>query len=387
MPQVELRNDQGLALQAANEPSAAVATLRAASALDPARLQSWGNLAVALHASGDLAESVVAGRRAAALAPRDARVRHNLALAYHGLQRAHDAAAEWQRAVDADPELSPALASLGHGAGHAGDLDGARRWYADALAAAAAPGSRFGADVGALRLQLATAVVPTIYASASHARQVRRRYSANLRALLFDDGGGGGGGGGGPLPLRVDAPLTSTGCGALGYYLVYTGHNDVGVRRLLAAVYWRASPGLRYAAPFLRPPAPPPLPLPPPPSRVPAPPSLPLRRRLRVGFLSAFFYHHSVGLLTQGVVVGLAAAPLNATFHVTLVYPVPEDHAPDAVSQRLKEAAHALCQLPSDDLPASQRAVAALELDVLVLAEVRRCAGVVEVGGCVGVLG
>jgi hypothetical protein len=94
-----------------------------------------------------------------------------------------------------------------------------------------------------------------------------------------------------------------------------------------------------------------------------------------------------VGLLTQGVVVGLAAAPLNATFHVTLVYPVPEDHAPDAVSQRLKEAAHALCQLPSDDLPASQRAVAALELDVLVLAEVRRCAGVVEVGGCVGVLG
>lgn len=130
----------------------------------------------------------------------------------------------------------PALASLGHAAGHRGHLEDARMWYSRALDAAAAPGSSFQAEVGALRLQLATAVVPTIYASRGQAVDVRRNYTKNLRSLLQkeryssrtlsamsaaietdassnehlsqEDSA--------TLSIRIDEPLTSTGCGALG---------------------------------------------------------------------------------------------------------------------------------------------------------------------------
>ena len=169
--------------------------------------------------------------------------------------------------------------------------------------------------------------------------------------------------------------------------MIYTGHNDVRIRRLLATVYWRASPVLHYTAPFLLQQAPEPSPS--------FPSSFPHQaqqqqqqqqqeqpllqhlpshqhrdRRLRIGFFSNFFYHHSVGLLTQGVITGLASPPYNETFHITLVYPTPEEHDSDAVSKRLKEAAHDLCPVPSDNLPAAQRTIAALALDVLVFTEV-----------------
>lgn len=41
--------------------------------------------------------------------------------------------------------------------------------------------------------------------------------------------------------------------------------------------------------------------------------SLCLRRRIRVGFLSAFFYHHSVGLLVEGVVTRLDRGRFETT--------------------------------------------------------------------------
>lgn len=43
------------------------------------------------------------------------------------------------------------------------------------------------------------------------------------------------------------------------------------------------------------------------------PNTAPCRRRLRVGFLSAFFFHHSVGLLTQGVITRLDQTRFETT--------------------------------------------------------------------------
>ena len=77
---MELRNDWALALQKANRHKDAAAVLQEACALDPKRLQSFGNLAVALKASGDLEGAVAAGRAAAELAPTHGYVRHNLGL-------------------------------------------------------------------------------------------------------------------------------------------------------------------------------------------------------------------------------------------------------------------------------------------------------------------
>jgi predicted O-linked N-acetylglucosamine transferase (SPINDLY family) len=52
--------------------------------------------------------------------------------------------------------------------------------------------------------------------------------------------------------------------------------------------------------------------------------------RLRVGFLSYFFYHHSVGLLMQGVIKNLDPEK----FHKTLIYPndMPKDYLSKVVT-------------------------------------------------------
>lgn len=321
--EVQLRNDLAIALQKAGRPEEAAAVLRVAALLDPGHLQTAGNLVVALKQAGDLSGAEAAGRAAVALAPGSAQVRYNHGLTYQALGRHKDAAAEWAAAVAADPGLFPALASLGHHAGHSGDLAAARAWYGRALAAleARGPGDETAArEAGSLRLQVATACVPQIYDSPAHIAAVRAEFSRNLRSLLGLPAMVGLEGPDGDAPqqplcgrsdLYIPEPLTSVGSGALGYYLIYTGHNDVDVRRLLASAYWCASPALRFKAPFLE------------------------RGGgvghgtqtnisvLRVGFLSGFFYHHSVGLLTRGVICGLASR--SNRFHVTLLFASPPD--------------------------------------------------------------
>lgn len=54
-------------------------------------------------------------------------------------------------------------------------------------------------------------------------------------------------------------------------------------------MYWEYSPTLHYTAPFLID------------SQPTQPPSQTSHRRVKVGFISSHFFHHSVGLLTQGV--------------------------------------------------------------------------------------
>jgi Flp pilus assembly protein TadD len=380
--EVDLRNDLAIALQKVGRPGEAAATLAAASRLDPSHLQTAGNLVVALKQSGDLVGAEAAGRVAVGLAPGSAQVRYNHGLTYQALGRHEDAASEWRAALAADPALVPALASLGHSAGHGGDLDAAKSWYGKALAALVAhrlgrggggggggrgsgggSGATASADTaatgeeGSMRLQVATACVPQIYGSPAHADAVRAEFTGNLRGLLGlklapgnegpDEGGDNDNDDGDnslegqsalcrrASELLIADPLTSVGSGALGYYLIYTGHNDVAVRRLLAAAYWCGAPAVRFQAPFLlgehqsgsggdgrvnrtTPVA-----------QQGGPPST----AVRVGFMSAFFYHHSVGLLTRGVICGLASRAL--WFHVTLLYPSPlETVSPVGVAAR-----------------------------------------------------
>ncbi|CAM9343582.1 unnamed protein product, partial [Choristocarpus tenellus] len=256
--------------------------------------------------------------------------------------------------------------------------------------------------------------------------QVRRQFEKNLDELLALPQGA----------LEVKDPPTTVGVGALGYYLIYQGKVDKTVRRKLAQTYWRFAPSLRYCAPFLlekcdstegsvgvceqateeaaRPndqgrnrsgewvpglehdktqdscsmrkrdvsrkdllehEIPP--------------------RRLRVAFLSAFFFHHSVGLLTKGVILSLD----RERFEVTAIFVQPNtavgagarpkvevsideyggdhhvgsgngDGEGDAVYRELRAGVERVLDIPAGSLPASRTAIAALELDVLVFTEI-----------------
>ena len=137
-------------------------------------------------------------------------------------------------------------------------------------------GSAVAEEEGSLRLQIATACIPHIYDSGQHISDVREEYRRGLEGLLegtpwarsggqrggifvngvFLSGGGGGGGdkdyGDETGSIVVVDPLTSTGSGGLGYYIIYQGYNDRYLRQLLARVYWAASGELlSYTAPFL----------------------------------------------------------------------------------------------------------------------------------------
>jgi len=106
----------------------------------------------------------------------------------------------------------------------------------------------------------------------------------------------------------VVVPTESIGSGSLGYYFIYQGYIDYYLRQLQAAAYWATSrPYLQstyvrkdpeyydvttfYDNSKLY--------------RYIATATVPGAERIRVGFLSSFFYHHSVGLLLQGIIKNL----------------------------------------------------------------------------------
>jgi predicted O-linked N-acetylglucosamine transferase (SPINDLY family) len=111
-------------------------------------------------------------------------------------------------------------------------------------------------------------------------------------------------------------------------------------------VYWRSCPQLRYTAPFLL--------SPPPPSP----------QRLRIGFASSFLYHHSVGLLLQGVMTRLD--PRRYEVFALCVPPLPS--LSDPVFQHIASTVEHTLLLPRT-LPAAQEAIAELRLDVLIFGE------------------
>ena len=342
--QVELLNDFAIALVKDGRVKEAVSAVAEAAAIDPASTQSQSNLAIMLKDAGaPTHECVAAARRALELQPSNGDLHHNLAHMMHHGGELDGAVAHWRRALELKPSLHMTHAALGNHEGYRGNLSGARAHYAAGLDAAVRADAGRGA-VDSLRLQLATACIPHIYASVGEIESARAAYGANLDALLDESVNASGVRG---RALQLDDPLTSTGSGSLGYYLIYQGHDDRALRQKLATVYWRGAPALRYSAAQ---------------SEAPAAPG----RRIRVGFLSAFFFRHSVGLLMEGVITGLD----RAAFEVFLLPIRPDGNLPeDEVATRLFQGVEHVVDVPAA-LGSAQRLVGELSLDVLVFGEI-----------------
>ncbi|CAM9573588.1 unnamed protein product, partial [Phaeothamnion confervicola] len=363
--------------------------------------------------------AVDAAANAVRLAPTDGRILYALGSAQEAAGLLDAAEASWRRAAAAVPAVPQALTSLGHVEGHRGDLAAARGWYAKALRAAEEANNQPATD--AALLLLATAVLPQIYRSPEHVLQVRRSYNDNLSALLRRQrpldvrspettaGSGAlgyyaiyqgyqdrdlrqklarvywnsapslrftapfllaGGGGGGTLDAPDGAVASPGGCAAAGAAAAgggtITGDGSVApseavveatgglmvgggdaIRLLTHTASGMGGGGL--------------LPLT---ASSQAGALLPRPPRLRVGFLSAFFFWHSVGLLTEGVVTGLD----RRRFDVTAIFLQPQPR--DDVYWRIWNGVETAIDVPSMSLAACRRTIAALELDVLVFTEV-----------------
>ncbi len=277
------------------------------------------NLGFALQAQGRLDEAVASYRRALALKPDLAAAHGNLGNAFWELERLDDAATSYQQALALKPDLAEAHANLGLVLQAQGEAEAAVASYRRALALRPDPWSP---------IRTAT-VLPVIAGSRDALLHARRRLADNLEALLRSDLG----------PADPRRPLPSP-----NFYLAYHGMNDRELQQAFASVCLKACPGLAWTAPHCQ-------------DRAPREGG-----RIRVGFMSRYLRHHTVGKLTRGLIDRLSRDRFEV---VVFQLPGPSDEMSTVVAQ----AADRAVRLPGH-LSDARRRIAEESLDLLFYPEI-----------------
>jgi predicted O-linked N-acetylglucosamine transferase (SPINDLY family) len=170
-----------------------------------------------------------------------------------------------------------------------------------------------------------------VYESLDELRLERERFREGLARLSAET-------------LSVDDPAEAV--GLTPFFLAYQGMDDRDLLAGLAEVYRKAAPGLEFVAPHCRSGAPGPAPGGP----------------VHVGFISSFFYRHTVGKLNLGFVRRLS----RERFSVTLFRPPVPD---DPLALALGQGADRVVTLPRKLADARQR-IADERLDALYYADI-----------------
>ncbi|HYC44820.1 MAG TPA: hypothetical protein VED01_04975 [Burkholderiales bacterium] len=184
-------------------------------------------------------------------------------------------------------------------------------------AAATLPGRSSGESI---RMAL---TLPHILGSSAEIAVVREQLSRELDRLKRS-------------ALSVADPANAVGLTA--FYLAYHGENDRTFQERIANIHLAACPSLAFVAPHC--------------TRAQAP-----RERLRIGFVSDYFYDHSIGRVTAGLI-----EQLDRTRFSVYVFGFREPF--DTFSRAIARAADEAIVLPRD-LVAARQAIARYELDVL----------------------
>ena len=293
-----------------------------ALANQPCFTQAHYNRATAHHREGRLGEAETDLRQALLLNPDYAPAHYQLGVVLKDALRLDAAGACLEQALRLEPGFVDALCALASVLALAGNTSAARVAMDRALAIR--PGG------GALAVRSAL-ILPVIYESQEELERERTRLDQTLARLATE-------------ALAIDDPAESV--GATPFYLAYQGKNDRDLLARLAALYRRASPELDYVAPhchsvFGRP---------------------EVSRPIRVGFLSTFFYRHTIGKLNLGMIRNLS----REHFAVTLLrFPGPDDD----LARALMQSADRVVTLPRN-LDRARRQIAGLELDVLAYADI-----------------
>ena len=333
-----------------NELPEARACLEESVRLDPAYAEAHNGLGSVWHRIGDLAKAQACFERALVCKPEYANAHFNLGLVLQSKGNLVGAQVCFQRAVKLRPQFAEAYYQL------ALILKQSTRW-AEAqtlleFALRLQPG--FGAALGLLAgaleyrgkylearaaLDKAIAIEPTddlkfgsalllpvIYESQADLDQHRLRVHYELELL-----------GGEKLTLPEPEILAK----GEPFFLAYQGGNDRILLEALAAIYAKAAPQLEYVAPHCEPGSKAPI----------------SGQPIRVGFLSRFFWRHTIGKLNAGFIRHLS----RSRFRVILIcIPGPED----PISQMIRASADEVIALPRR-LAEARQLVADQSLDVL----------------------
>jgi predicted O-linked N-acetylglucosamine transferase (SPINDLY family) len=343
-------NNLGTLLLLRGNPAAAEPLLERSVQLRPDYAVAHNNLGTVYLALGRFAEARVCFTQVLVLQPRLVEAHYNLGTVHHREGRPGEAEAELEQALRLDPNYAPAHYQRGVVLKDALRLEKARAALERALelepgfvdawtvlanvlalegrvseARAAMDRALAIAPSGALQVRSAL-LLPVIYGSIEDIERARASLDQNLARLASE------------VPSIAD-PAESV--GATAFHLAYQGKNDRDLLAQLAAVYRRASPALAFVAPHC--------------SNAGA--RAISSRPIRVGFLSAFFYRHTVGKLNLGFIRNLS----RAEFTVTLLrFSGPDDD----LARAFDTSADRVVMLPRK-LELARQQIAELELDVL----------------------
>ena len=277
---------------------------RAAMALAPHNPDAHGGLASALDAGGD-ADGAAANYGAVLQRhPNHVSTLVNFALLLKRQGRLDESLALLRRAVSINPRSPDAQEKLGRGLWDAGFYDQGLAHFDEAIRLRPSPVARVNAAT----------LIPPIYTSLEQVHAWRRRLVEEVAKLRREN-------------VAID--LTNR-IGRTPFYLPYAGLHDRDIMREIALLH-RAPPD------------------------VPLPPRT--GEKIRVGFISTLFKHHTIGLWTQGLIAKLPRDRMEVVVIAAGRY---DDH----VAQFIRAQADAFVDLPAA-LPAARQLILAQNLDVL----------------------
>jgi protein O-GlcNAc transferase len=312
-----LRN-LGAILARQGQPAEALVHFEAALRLNPQDVGTLNDIASARNEAGNVAGAIDAWRKSLARQSDQPGLAFKIAVACQNEGRIEEAAEAFRRAVEDEPAHAEAWLRLGHALSilcrpedalacfREAELRGAGDRAAVMAAAMLCPMENSAADIGWRRQALADGF-------AALAR----------RGVTLSD------------PLR-EVGLTN-------FYLAYHGQDNRALNEAAARFYLGACPDLAWTAPHVR-------------DRREYTPA-----RIRVGFVSSFFYSHSTGKALRGFVEQRDRSRIEAIL-------LRAGERDDSLAQAMSAAADKTVMLPRD-LASARHAIAAERLDVLIYAD------------------
>ncbi len=283
-------------------------------AIDPRQADAWLGLGLIARSVGAREAAIETLTRAVTLAPQQGEFRMQLAWALQEHGRMADAAGHWQMACTVRPQDAVCWESLGIVLQAMGRGTDALNAYARAESLQPAL---------ALRAKRATLISPIVTSHEAMAAE-RARMAQSLAAVDDPD-----------LP-RIEDPI-ETGLWT-NFYLAYHGLSNRELQQQSARAYLKLCPTLDYVAPHCTQPR--------------------CAGRIRIGLISQFFYNHSIGRTSKGLIAQLD----RADFEVTAIFIAPG--VDDDFSRFIRAQAEHSIEVPQQ-LAAARRQIEALQLDVL----------------------
>jgi predicted O-linked N-acetylglucosamine transferase (SPINDLY family) len=267
-----------------------------------------------LHAEGRLAEALEAHIEALKLAPTAVAIWLSAGNLAYSLGMQESSLRYFEQAARLDPRCGPAVDAV------------LRICIALGLSARAQPYVAMARhlDPNDIKLTAMTLMIPAIADSTAAIRESRRGLEQALDHLLAS---------------AFELAQPDGALGASAFFLAYHGQNDRALQIKAAQMFAKAIPSLRTTAPHCL---------------------AACRRpgRIRVGFISRFFYSHSIFTTTRGLVDRLS----RERFEVFVLRITPS--RTDESTERIRASADRALDLDPDPYRARAQ-IAALELDIL----------------------